>query len=72
MPILLQKWLGRAMAVKHGISHRPVAAVVRTQIARQEFRNAVQSSHPSQADRELPAQFTELLKRLEKAEKRKR
>lgn len=60
------------MAVKHGISHRPVAAVVRTQIARQEFRNAVQSSQPSKDDRELPAQFAELLKRLEKAGKRKR
>ncbi len=60
------------MAVKHGTSHRRVAAVVRAQITRQEFRNAVQSSQPSQADRELPSQFVELLKRLEKAEKPKR
>ncbi|MGO4448682.1 hypothetical protein AB4Y96_07085 [Phyllobacterium sp. TAF24] len=59
------------MAVKHGMPHQPVATVMRTQITRQDFRNAVQSSQLSQADKDLPSQFVDLLKRLEKAEKRK-
>lgn len=59
------------MAVKHGMPRQPVATVIRTQIIRQDFRNAVQSSQLSQTDKELPTQFVDLLKRLEKAEKRK-
>ncbi|MBA8877252.1 hypothetical protein [Phyllobacterium myrsinacearum] len=59
------------MAVKHGIPRQPVATVIRTQMVRQDFRNAVQSSGLSQAEKELPTQFADLLKRLEKAEKRR-
>jgi hypothetical protein len=61
----------RVMAVKHEIPREPVATVLRTQIVRQEFRNAVQSSRPSREVEDLPKQFVDLLNRLEKAEKRK-
>lgn len=63
---------GTFMTVKQRLSRPPVATIVRAQLARQEFRKAVQSSEPSPADKEMSSQFVDLLQRLDKAEKCKR
>ena len=56
------------MAARHPGSHR-TASVLREQVVRADYRRAIESARPSEADKNIPEALRDLLKRLDDAEK---
>ena len=61
--------IGMIMAARHPGSHR-TANVVREQVVRADYRRAIETARPSEADRNIPEALRDLLKRLDDAEKK--
>lgn len=58
------------MAARPPGSHR-TAKVLRQQVVRSDFRRAVETARPSEADKDLPEMLRDLLQKLEDAEKKR-
>ncbi len=60
------------MAAKRVVSSRPTARVVRDQLMRPEFHEAIRTTSIAKVDQKIPKQFLDLLERLDAAEARKK
>ncbi|MEK1888100.1 MAG: hypothetical protein AAAB35_11125 [Phyllobacterium sp.] len=58
------------MTAKRVAQRQPTASVVRDQIQRPEFQQAVRSTSTARVDKKTPKQFLDLLEQLEIAEAR--
>jgi hypothetical protein len=64
--------IGKIMAAKRVASRHPMASVVRDQVLRPEFQQAMKSANPIPAAKNVPKRFLDLLDRLDAAEARKK